>query len=163
MMTQLVGRRVRVRREQLGFGRDELSRRVNFEESEALSAVETGTRPLSGNEAVRMADALGVTIEYFVDPCILVGEGAFSWRQSGVSPQDLDEYEHRAGRLIALHRFLGEDLGVNPAHDQSLERRRLRGSGSRWRAVRACARAWKHPVPPFGRGYGAPRHPRAHD
>jgi Zn-dependent peptidase ImmA (M78 family) len=53
-------------------------------------------------------------LEFFTDPFLLVGEGAFSWRHAGVALTALNNYEQDAGRLIAAFRTLGAQLGHQP-------------------------------------------------
>ena len=112
MPNRLLGKRVGLRREELGLERDELSSRMGFDDPRILSDIEFGTRPVSGEELLRFSQVLGAPLEYFADACRLAGEGAFSWRQSGVTRENLDGYEYRVGRFIALHRALGQQLDL---------------------------------------------------
>lgn len=55
---------------------------------------------------------LGVDLDYFTDPFRLVGEGHFSFRTTAdVADAVLDDFEHRAGRWIALYRALSAEQG----------------------------------------------------
>jgi transcriptional regulator with XRE-family HTH domain/Zn-dependent peptidase ImmA (M78 family) len=107
MSASLVGARVKARRESLGFDQEKVARLLGFRSRQTLSAIETGERNVKAEELVRLGEVLAVPLDYFTDPFLLVGEGAFSWRQKGVRPDRLDAYEQEAGRLIALHRALG--------------------------------------------------------
>lgn len=108
MSAGLVGARVRALREQLGFNQDRVAALLGFKDRQTLSAIETGERRVTAEELMRFAEVLAAPLDYFTDPFILAGEGGFSWRQSGVAPARLDAYERDAGRLIALHRALGD-------------------------------------------------------
>jgi len=110
-----IGARVRAQREALGFTQEAVARHLGFNDRQTLSAIETGERRVSAEELVRFAEVLATPLDFFTDPFLLVGEGAFSWRQSGVPAHDLNAYEGDAGRLIALHRALGAALGQPPA------------------------------------------------
>jgi Zn-dependent peptidase ImmA (M78 family) len=76
-----------------------------------VSAIETGERRVSAEELLLAIDKLGAPIDYFTDPFLLVGEGRFSWRQSGVKAADLSDYERGAGNFIAAFRTLGHQVG----------------------------------------------------
>ena len=52
-----------------------------------MSAIETGSKRVTAEELVLAVERLGALLEYFTDPFLLVGEGRFSWRQSGVDVQ----------------------------------------------------------------------------
>ena len=54
---------------------------------------------------------LGAPLEYFTDPFLLVGEGRFCWRHTGVEAGQLATYERRAGRWIAAFRNLAPQVG----------------------------------------------------
>ena len=110
-----MGARVKAKREALGFTQEAVARYLGFKDRQTLSAIETGERRISAEELVRFAEVLAVPLDYFTDPFLLAGEGAFSWRQSDVPTDRLNAYEHDAGRLIAFHRALGTELGQRPA------------------------------------------------
>lgn len=110
-----MGARIKAKRDELGFSQEAVARHLGFKDRQTLSAIETGERKVSAEELVRFADVLAAPLDYFTDPFLLVGEGAFSWRQSGIAGDALNAYERDAGRLIALHRALGAELGQPPA------------------------------------------------
>lgn len=115
MSFKSLGKRIKARREELRLTQDEMSRSMGFGDRQTLSAIETGVRDVSADELVRFTEVLDAPLEYFTDPFHLAGEGAFSWRQSNVSHQDLDNFERHAGGLIALFRTLYADSGRIPS------------------------------------------------
>lgn len=114
MATAVVGARIKARREELGFNQDALAKALGFKDRQTVSAIETGNRRVSAEELVLVSDVLDAPLEFFTDPFLLVGEGAFSWRQRGVAPADLATYERTAGRLIALFRVLRRRIHCDP-------------------------------------------------
>ena len=110
-MAASIGSRIRVLREKRGQSQDEVARLFGFKDRQTLSAIETGERKVSAEELVRAVQLFGVQLDYFTDPFLLAGEGAFSWRQSGVRPAALADYEIDAGRLVAAFRALGPQVG----------------------------------------------------
>ncbi|MDG3444319.1 helix-turn-helix domain-containing protein [Nitrospirillum amazonense] len=114
MSDGLIAARIKVRREALGFTQDGVTKLLGFSDRQTLSAIENGDRRVSASELVRFAEVLAAPLTYFTDPFLLAGVGRFSWRQAGVPPQKLADYEEHAGRLIALYRALGTELGRRP-------------------------------------------------
>jgi Zn-dependent peptidase ImmA (M78 family)/transcriptional regulator with XRE-family HTH domain len=114
MQAGLVGTRIKAKREELGLSQEALTRLLGFKDRQTLSAIETGERRVSAEELVRFADVLVAPLDWFTDPFLLVGEGKFSWRQTGVEPFKLNAYEKIAGRLIATFRVLAPELGAAP-------------------------------------------------
>ena len=82
-----------------------------FKDRQTVSAIETGARRVTAEEMVLAVERLGAPLKYFTDPFLLVGEGRFSWRQSGVGVRQLEAYERRAGRWIAAYRTLAPRVG----------------------------------------------------
>lgn len=111
MTGSLVGARIKALREELGFSQEVLAKHFGFKDRQTLSAIENGERRVTAEELVRAAELLGEPLETFTDPFLLIGEGRFSWRQSGVQAKQLDGYERQAGRLIATYRAIGVQLG----------------------------------------------------
>ena len=111
MLNSVVGARIKARREELGFNQEVVARHLGFKDRQILSNIETGERKVSADELLRVTEVLAAPLEYFTDPFLLVGEGQFSWRQSGVAAESLNKYEQDAGRVIALFRVLGAQLG----------------------------------------------------
>src|SRR5437764_1344092 len=110
-MTARIGSRIKALREQRAQSQDELARLFGFKDRQTLSAIETGERKVSAEELLRAVQLFGVQLDYFTDPFLLAGDGSFSWRQSGVRPAALADYEIDAGRLVAAFRALGPQVG----------------------------------------------------
>jgi len=119
--TNLIGARLRALREDKGISQDDLARLFGFKDRQTVSAIETGERRVSAEELLIAVEKLGASFEYFTDPFLLAGEGAFSWRQTGVSPQGLSAFERSAGRWIAAFRVIAPQVG----HDLPLLRKSL--------------------------------------
>ena len=111
MATQFFGTRLRALREERNLTQDDLARLFDFKDRQTVSAIETGIRRMSAEELVLAVERLGVPLDYFTDPFRLVGEGRFSWRQTGISADKLSEYEHLASSWIALFRTLAPQVG----------------------------------------------------
>ena len=111
MSTPLIGMRFKALREERKLSQDDLARMFGFKDRQTVSAIETGARRVSADELVLALEKLGAPLEYFTDPFRLVGEGRFSWRQTGVRPEQLSEYEQEAGRWIAAFRALAPQVG----------------------------------------------------
>lgn len=114
MPARVIGARIRAKREELGFSQDAVSRLLGFNDRQTLSSIETGERRVSADELLRFSEVLAAPLDFFTDPFHLAGEGRFNWRQSGVPATKLDAYEREAGRLIALFRALGTEMGRLP-------------------------------------------------
>lgn len=114
MSTGLIGARIKAKREELGFNQEAVSRQLGFNDRQTLSAIENGERRVAAEELLRFSEVLAAPLDYFTDPFLLVGEGRFNWRQSGVPVAKLDAYELDAGRLVALFRALGTEMGRRP-------------------------------------------------
>ena len=98
--------------------------RLGLQYRQTLSAIETGERRLSAEELLLAVKVLGASLERFTDPFLQIGEGRFSWRQTGVMPARLADYERDAGRCIPAYRALAAEQG----HQPPLDRRSLRPS-----------------------------------
>jgi Zn-dependent peptidase ImmA (M78 family)/DNA-binding XRE family transcriptional regulator len=122
MSTSLFGTRIRALREERGITQEVLSDHMGFKDRQTLSAIETGERKVSAEELLRVAKLLAAPLETFTDPFLLIGEGRFSWRQTGVPLARLADYERDAGRWIAAYRVLAAEQGLQPP----LDRRSLR-------------------------------------
>jgi XRE family transcriptional regulator, fatty acid utilization regulator len=114
MSTNLIGTRIKALREQCGLSQDDLARVFGFKDRQTVSAIETGERRVSAEELLLAVEKLGVSLDYFSDPFLLVGEGEFSWRQTGLRPERLSAYERNAGRWIAAFRRMAPELGHEP-------------------------------------------------
>lgn len=114
MSAELIGARIKAKREELEFTQEAVTRQLGFSDRQTLSAIETGERRVTAEELLRFAEVLAAPLDYFTDPFLLAGEGKFSWRQAGVPKAKLDDYEQASGRLIAAFRTLGSQLGRKP-------------------------------------------------
>ena len=111
MSTQQIGMRFKALREERKLSQDDLARMFGFKDRQTVSAIETGARRVSADELMLALEKLNVPLEYFTDPFRLVGEGRFSWRQTGVGAEQLSEYERDAGCWIAAFRALAPKVG----------------------------------------------------
>ena len=116
-----IGTRINALREERKLSQDSLARLLGFKDRQTVSAIETGIRRVTADELVRAGEVLGAPLEYFTDPFLLVGEGRFCWRHTGVEAGQLATYERRAGRWIAAFRNLAPQVG----HGTPLMRRAL--------------------------------------
>jgi len=113
-MSTTIGTRIKIAREQKGLSQEAATELFGFKDRQTLSAIETGERKVAADELLRAVEIFGVPLDYFTDPFMLVGEGQFSWRQTGVDGEELHSYEEAAGRLIAAFRTLGRQIGHQP-------------------------------------------------
>src|SRR5687768_9830879 len=109
-----IARRIRALREAKQLTQAELSRTLGFNDRQTLAAIEAGERRVSPEELVRVAEALGADVDTFLDPFLLIGEGAFSFRAKEVEESALAEFEEQARRWIATYRELGRQSGSEP-------------------------------------------------
>lgn len=111
MERHFFGRRIRTLREERGLSQDQLANMFGFKDRQIVSAIETGARRVKAEELVVAVQRLGVPLEFFTDPFRLHGEGRFSWRQTGVTVEQLKEQESDAGRWLAAFRILAPQVG----------------------------------------------------
>jgi XRE family transcriptional regulator, fatty acid utilization regulator len=114
MGTNLIGARIKALREQRGLSQEDLARVFGFKDRQTVSAIETGERRLSADELLTAVQKLGATLDYFINPFLLAGEGKFSWRQSNVALERLNAFERVAGRWVAANRTLAPEVGRPP-------------------------------------------------
>jgi len=107
----LIGARIRALREQRNLTQHGLARLFGFKDRQTVSAIETGARGVTAEELLLAVEKLGAPLEYFTDPFLLVGEGRFSWRHTGVDANRLAAYERNSGRWIAAFRRLAPAVG----------------------------------------------------
>ena len=112
MPTSPIGKRIKALREDRTLTQEQLARVFGFKDRQTVSAIENGTRRLTADELLLVVERFRVSLDYFTDPFLLVGEGKFSWRHSGLTDEALREYEQRAGRWIAAYRHLAPQVGV---------------------------------------------------
>lgn len=84
---------------------------LGFKDRQTVSTIETGIRRVTAQELLLAAERMGAPLDYVTDPFRLEGEARFSWRQSGVPAERLDEYERRASRWIGAYRTLAGEVG----------------------------------------------------
>ncbi len=95
-----------------GLSQDKLAQLLGFKDRQTVSAIETGLRRVSAEELILAVQKLNEPLEYFTDPFRLVGEGDFSWRQTGVRDSLLKKSQSEAGRWIAAYRSLAPMAGL---------------------------------------------------
>lgn len=118
---RLIGKRLKALRMERGLSQEELARVFGFNDRQTVSAIETGNRQVTAEELVLAVDRLDSSLEYFTDPFRLAGEGRFSWRRTGIGPDQLEAYERKAGRWVAAFRTLAPQVG----REAPLMRRKL--------------------------------------
>ncbi len=111
MASDLFGNRIKALREARGWSQDDVAQMLGFNDRQTVSTIETGIRRVTAQELLLATEQLGVPLEYFTDPFRLEGEARFSWRQSGVPSERLEEYERTASRWIAAYRRLAGQVG----------------------------------------------------
>jgi Zn-dependent peptidase ImmA (M78 family)/DNA-binding XRE family transcriptional regulator len=111
---QQIARRIQALREMRRFTQAALAAKLGFNDRQTLAAIEAGDRRVSPEELVRVAEALAVDVELFLDPYLLIGEGAFSFRAREVEESALAAFEEQARRWIATYRELGRQTGSQP-------------------------------------------------
>lgn len=112
---QLIGARVRARRDALGMTQDELAQRMGLSYRQTLGAIENGHRKTQPSELVAAARALEVPLDYFTDRFSAAGEACFSFRAETVDENELSEFEELAGRWMAAYRELTKPALIKQA------------------------------------------------
>ena len=111
MTAKYIGARIKALREERELSQCELAQLLGFKNLRTISDIETGARRVTADELMLAVEKLGVSLKDLTDPFRLTCEGSFSWRQTGVSAEQLRKCEHDAGRLIAAFRFLAPLVG----------------------------------------------------
>lgn len=111
MSTALIGKRLKALRDERGLKQDAIADLLGFKDRQTVSAIETGERNMKAEELLLLIEKYEVDLDYFTDPYRLVGEGEFSWRQSGRTVEDLKAYEATAGGWLALYRHEAPRVG----------------------------------------------------
>lgn len=114
MAQSLFGERLKYLRDQNGMSQDELADLLGLESRQIVSNIENSIRKMSGTELVACTEIFGVGLDFFTNPYLLVGQGAFSWRQSGVDIEDLRKFEALSGEWLGAYRALRDKLGIKP-------------------------------------------------
>jgi len=106
-----IGTRIQALREERKLTQEDLAGLLGFNDRQTVSAIETGARRVTAEELVLAVEVLGTSLEYFTDPFLLVGEGRFCWRHTGIETGQLSAYERHAGRWVAAFRALAPAVG----------------------------------------------------
>lgn len=109
----LIGIRIKALRENCGLSQLELAEHLGFRNHQTLAAVEAGNRRVTADELLLAAEHLDADLDYFTDPFRLVAEGRFCWRKAvpDLTAAQLDQYEDRIGRWLAMFRHLAPQVG----------------------------------------------------
>jgi len=139
---RMVGERIRFARDQVGLTQQQLSDRLGFKDRQILANIEGGKRKVAADELVTVIGILKKPLEFFTDPFLLVGEGAFSWR-ADASLRTLDAFEEKSRGLIAAFRELCRqaEQGHPLAHQLRLTKRSTFEEA--WAAAETLSRAWR--------------------
>ncbi len=114
--TTSIGTRLRVARERSGLTQQQLATALGLRHRQTVASIEADSRQLHAPELIAAMRILDVDLDFFTDPFRLVGEGQFSFRTNGnPDSQELDDFEDRAGRWIAMYRELAREEGL-PMH-----------------------------------------------
>ena len=114
MAQALFGERLKYLRDESGMSQDELADLLNLESRQIVSNIENSVRKMSGTELVACTEIFGVGLEFFTNPYLLVGQGSFSWRQTGVDIEELRDFETLSGEWLGAYRSLRDKLGIKP-------------------------------------------------
>jgi Zn-dependent peptidase ImmA (M78 family)/transcriptional regulator with XRE-family HTH domain len=107
---RILGKRIRLAREEAGLTQDELSKRLGFKDRQTLSSIESGSRRLRAEELSRLIELMGKPLGFFTDPFTLFpGELEISWR-ANVSERVLARLEPKLANLLAAYREFGNLL-----------------------------------------------------
>lgn len=109
-----IARRIRALRDEKNVTQAALARELGFNDRQTLAAIEAGERRINPEEVARVAEVLQVDVDVFLDPFLLIGEGAFSFRAKEVEEATLAAFEAQARRWIATYRELGLQSGSEP-------------------------------------------------
>ena len=110
-----IGLRLKAARERSGLTQQQLADALGLRHRQTIASIEAGERPFTAPELIDAMQALSVDLDYFTDPFRLVGEGQFSFRTTGgVQQHELDQFEKRAGRWIAMYREQAREHGQSP-------------------------------------------------
>ncbi len=114
MAQALFGERLKYLRDQNGMSQDELAGLLGLESRQIVSNIENSVRKMSGTELVACTEIFGVSLDFFTNPYLLVGQGSFSWRQTGVDIEELRSFETISGEWLGAYRSLRDKLGIKP-------------------------------------------------
>lgn len=114
MNNPFIGRRIALLREELAIKQADLAEKLGFRHRQTLQAIETGERKISVEELMKLIELSGRSIEYFTDPFLWVGDGAFSFRADTRTVIMATDFERTAGSWVMLWRWLCESNGLRP-------------------------------------------------
>ncbi|MCY4195811.1 MAG: XRE family transcriptional regulator [Rhodobacteraceae bacterium] len=114
MAGPLIGTRIKALRQEQELSQDHVASLLGFKNRQTISAIETGERQVTATELLLAVKKLNVPLDYFTDPFRLDGEGLFSWRQRGVGPSELKEYERVARQWVGGYRTMSAQVGRRP-------------------------------------------------
>ena len=106
--------RIAAARKDSGLKQEQLAKLMGFKDRQTLTAIEAGQRRLAVEELLALMEATGKDMEYFTDPFRLIGEAGFSYRASGATEIEVDDFEQRVGGWLSLWRHLGEKCEDSP-------------------------------------------------
>jgi len=110
----LVGRRIRLAREQKSMTQEELAKRCQLEPRQIISSIENGSRAVSQEEMQAIIATLREPLDYFTDPYRIVDEAVVSFRASRQA-NGLEEFRDRVNRLAGAVLRFGELAGHPPS------------------------------------------------
>lgn len=106
--------RLKYLRMKQGMTQEELADRFGFKSHQIVSNIEQGLRKISAAEIIQATEIFGVDMKFFTNPYLLVGQGEFSWRQSGNHQDALASFQEKAGEWIGAYRVLKSQLNDVP-------------------------------------------------
>jgi len=105
--TERIGRRIKLRREDLDLTQAALAEAMDLSHRQTLSQIENGHRRIRPDELAAAAAALDVEIDFFTDPFAATGEAAFSFRaDDSVREEDLACFQRKAEGWLTTYREL---------------------------------------------------------
>ncbi|MBE0643505.1 MAG: ImmA/IrrE family metallo-endopeptidase [Bacteroidetes bacterium] len=114
MTNPFIGRRIALLREEMAMTQADLAEKLGFRHRQSLQAIEAGERNVSVDELMKLIEISGRSIEFFTDPFLWVGEGAFSFRAESPSTSVVRDFEKTAGSWIMIWRWLCEINELRP-------------------------------------------------
>ncbi len=109
MNTAHIGRRIKTLREAAGVKQTEMADILQLKDRQSVSTLEAGTRRVTADELIRVVEHFQVSLDDISNPFLLFNKEGFSWRQTRVPEDDLNEFERLAGEWIGAYRALRTD------------------------------------------------------
>jgi Zn-dependent peptidase ImmA (M78 family)/DNA-binding XRE family transcriptional regulator len=106
----LLVHRLAAYRVQKDVSQKELADAMGFKDRQTLSSIENRERNLKPSELLAALSFLELSFNDFIDSYSLIGEARFSWRQNDAAITELEEFEAKTSKRIALYRELDEKL-----------------------------------------------------